>query len=741
VRDTHSFDALGGYQRVDYELSGPGEPARVRAARMSAGVFPTLGVAPLLGRVFTQQEDDQREQVAVISDTLLRNRLHSDAQVLGTKIFLNRKPYTVIGVMPREFEFPLVPGHLNNSELWVPMSFTAEELTTGAASWNFGMVGRLKARITAAEAESDAERAAQEIMRSYPAFMSSMHIQAVVRALQEQTVEQARRLIRTLFLAASVVLLIVCANLAGLMLVRSIRRRRQITLQLALGAPAGTLLREAVLESLLLSMTGGVLGVGLAAIVLRMGLSVLPETLPRIQEIGIDWKVVLFALVLSAVTGVVCGVAPAFAALRTKVNETLKEGGRTGTASAHGWLRTALVAGEIAVALVLLATSGLLLRSFEKMLAVDLGFRPDHLLTASYSLPEQQYITQSAVDEFNHELLRRIQQLPGVKFAGLTSFLPASGGDSNTVIDAEGYVAPQGAPMNLATQVMVQGDYLQAIGVPLLAGRTLTPADSADTQLVAIVNQKLAEHCWPGANPVGKHLRLGVGGNKIPWLTVVGEVADVKESSPDVPSKQQYYTPVEQYEKSIGPFASPTDVNGTGGSVVVRTAMEPDQMANALRATVRSIDSQLPLTHVQSMETMLSKSESPRRFYTRLISAFALVAALLAALGMYSVIAFSTAFRTQEMAIRMALGAQRAGVVRLVLASAARVAIIGCAVGLVGVAAISRLVGSFLFGVSPFDPLALALAAIFVLILASLASLLPARRAASIDPMSVLRAE
>ena len=211
------------------------------------------------------------------------------------------------------------------------------------------------------------------------------------------------------------------------------------------------------------------------------------------------------------------------------------------------------------------------------MLAVDLGFRPDHLLTASYSLPEQQYITQSAVDEFNHELLRRIQQLPGVKFVGLTSFLPASGGDSNTVIDAEGYVAPKAPAMNLATQVMVEGDSLQAIGVPLLAGRYFTPADTADTQLVAIVNHKLAEHCWPGANPVGKHLRLGVGGTKIPWLTVVGEVADVKESSPDAPSKQQYYTPVEQYEKSIGPFASPTDVNETGGSVVVRTATEPDR--------------------------------------------------------------------------------------------------------------------------------------------------------------------
>jgi predicted permease len=742
TRDTHSFEALGGYQPVGYELSGIGEPAQVNAARMSGGVFPALGVAPLMGRFFTQQEDDRYEQVTVVSYTLWRGRLHGDAHVLGTKILLDRKPYIVIGVMPRDFEFPLVPGHLNNSELWVPMSSTEQELTSGAASWNFAMVGRLKAGINAARAQSDAERVARETMRSYPPFMSSLRIQAVVRSLHEQTVEQARRLVRTLFLATMVVLLIACANLAGLLLVRGIRRRRQITLQMALGASSGTLLREAVLESLLLSITGGVFGVGLAAIALRVGVSLLPETLPRIQEIRLDGQVVLFAIVLSVLTGIVCGLAPAFAALRTSVNETLKEGGRTGTVGGgHVWLRSALVAGEIAIALVLLAASGLLLRSFEKMLAVDLGFRPDHVLTASYSLPQKQYATQPAVDEFNHELIRRLRQLPGVKFAGLTSFLPASGGNSNTVFDAEGYVAPKSAGMNLATQVTVEDDYLQAIGVPLLSGRYFTPADTADTQLVAIVNHKLAEHCWPGSDPVGKRLRLGLQEAKIPWLTVVGEVADVKEASPDVPGKQQYYLPVEQYEKSIGPFASPTDLNGNGGSVVVRTAMEPEQMANVLRATVRSIDPQLPLAQVQSMERAVSNSEAPRRFNTVVISAFAMAAALLASLGMYSVIAFSAALRAQEMAIRMALGSQRSDILRLVFASAAKVAMLGCAIGLLGVAAASRLLGSFLFGVSPFDPLVLSLAAVFVLLLAWLASLLPARRAASTDLMSVLRAE
>ena len=742
TRNTHSFDNLGGYSQLSYELSGIGEPAQVNAARLSGGVLPALGVAPLMGRFFTQQEDDRSEQVTVVSYGLWQNRLHGDAHVLGSKILLDRKPYVVIGVMPRDFEFPLVPGHLNNSELWVPMSFTQQELTTGAASWNFNMVGRLKAGITPAHAQSDAERVAQATMRSYPAFMSSLRIRAVVRSLHEETVEQARQLVRTLFLATMVVLLIACANLAGLLLVRAIRRRRQIAVQTALGAPAGALLGEALLESLVLSVTGGVLGLGVAAIVLRVGVSLLPETLPRIEEIGLDGQVVLFAIVLSVLTGVVCGLAPAFAALRTNISEALKEGGRTGAAGGgHAWLRSALVVGEIAIALVLLAASGLLLRSFEKMRAVDLGFRPVHVLTASYSLPQKQYTTQAAVDEFNHELIRRLQQLPGVKFAGLTSFLPASGGNSNSSFVVEGYVAPKGAGMNLATMVTVEGDYMQAIGVPLLSGRFFTPADTADTQLVAIVNHKLAEHYWPGSSPLGKRLRLGMQETKTPWVTIVGEVADVKESSPDVPNKEQYYEPVSQAEKDIGPFASPTDLNGNGGSIVVRTALQPEQMANVLRATVRSIDAQLPLTQVQSMERTVSDSEAPRRFNTAVISAFAIAAVLLAALGMYSVIAFSAALRVQEIAIRMALGSQRAGILGLVFVSAAKLAVAGCAIGLLGAAAASRLLGAFLFGVSPFDPLVLTLASVFVLLLAWLASLLPARRAASIDPISALRAE
>src|SRR5215469_1852441 len=743
TRDTHSFENLGGYQPSGYELSGIGEPAQINATRMSGGTFPALGVAPLLGRVFTPREDEQRELVAVVSYSLWQNRLHGDPQVLGRKILLDRKPYVVIGVMPRNFEFPLAPGHLNNSELWVPMSFAPEETSNaGAANWNFSMVGRLKAGDTAAQAQQDAERVAEETMRSYPPFMSSMHIRASVKSLHDRTVSEARSLVRILFLAIVVVLLIACANLAGLLLVRALRRRREIAMRLALGAGALTLLRQAVMEGLVLSVTGGMLGLILAGIGLRVGISRLPETLPRIDEIRLDWQVVLFAAGLSLLTGVGCALAPAFAAWRTSVNETLKEGGRTGsTGGGHAWLRSALVVGEIATALVLLSAAGLLLRSFENMRAVDLGYRPDHVLAASYSLPQKQYATQTVIDGFNQELVRRLQQLPGVKFAGLTTFLPASGSNSNSVFVVEGYVPPKGANMNLATFVSVEGDYFQSLEMPLLAGRFFTAADNADSQLVIVVNHKLAEHYWPGQNPIGKRLRIGTSESQTPWLTVVGEIGDLKENSPDEPTKEQWYQPIDQFGRTLGSLGGANALNGASCFLALRSAIDPEQMANGLRATVRSLDPLLPLSQVQTMERAVSDIEAPRRFQTQLISAFAAAAVLLAALGIYSVIAFSAALRAQEMAIRMALGSQRSGILRLVFVSATKLALAGCAIGLLGAAAAAHLLDSFLFGVNPFDPLVLTTAATFVMVLALAASLLPAQRAASVDPMKVLRTD
>ena len=411
------------------------------------------------------------------------------------------------------------------------------------------MVGRLKPGVTAAQAREDADRVAKETMRNYPAFMASLHISPIVPGLHEDTIAQARPLVRTLFLAVAVVLLIACANLAGLLLVRAIRRRREIAVRLALGSSAATLLRQALLESLVLSVTGGVIGLIAAVVALRVGTNLLPETLPLIGSIGLDWVVAAFALALAIVTGVVSGVAPAFAAIRTSVNETLKEGGRTGTSGAgHARLRSGLVIAEIAVALVLLAASGLLLRSFEKMREADLGYRPDHTVVANYNLPRKQYSTQAAVDQFNQELIRRLQALPGAASVGLTSFLPANGIQGNSAITGEGYVPAKPGTLDLATPVQIEGDYFPAMGTPLLRGRLLTPADNAKGQLVLLVNHSLAEHFWPGENPIGKRMRLGTPEMQTPWAVVVGEVADVKEGSPDASPRLQYYGSIEQAE-------------------------------------------------------------------------------------------------------------------------------------------------------------------------------------------------
>jgi predicted permease len=743
TRDTSSFTAVGGYTGAAYELSGTGDPSQVNASRVTAGIFSALAVAPQLGRVFTADEDEHHQQVLVLSYATWHSRFNADPQIIGKKVLLDRKPYIVIGVMPRGFEFPLIPGQLNRAELWVPMSFSTQELSApAAANWSYQMVGRLKPGISPTQAQSDAERVAQEIMRGYPAMMANLHINALVRPLQNDTVQQSRALLRTLFLAVAVVLLIACFNLAGLMLVRGIRRQREVAVRLALGARASSLIRQAVLESLVLSVSGGVLGLILAAVSLRVGKSMLPETLPRVNEISLSWQVVAFALGLAVITGLVCALAPAFAALRTNVNSNLKEGGRTGSAGGgHARLRSSLVVAEIAIALVLLTASGLLLRSFEKMRDVDLGFTPQHVTTASYSLPQQQYSKQPQINTFNRELLLKLNQLPGVQSVGLTSMLPSQGANNNQTFVVDGFVPKAGAGMNLATVSQVTGNFFPAMGIRLLSGRFFTESDHAGTQLVVIVNQEFARHIWPNQDPIGKRIRIGTPQMETPWLTVVGEVSNTQLLSPDNPATEQYYISVDQAEEVIGSLGQPSDLNGNGGFIVLRSVLPPEQMENALRTTVRSLDPLLPLTQVQTMEQVVAESEASRRFNTVLISSFAFAAVLLAVLGIYSVIAFTVASRMQEMAIRMTLGSQRSSIVRLVIESGAKLAAIGCVIGLAGAAAASNLLKSMLFGVSPFDPLVLTFAAIGVLVLAVVASTPPAFRAAAIDPMQALRGQ
>jgi predicted permease len=744
TRNTSSFASLGAYTGDGYELSGRGEPAQVNGTRLTGGVFPTLGVQPVLGRVFTQQEDTEHQQVAVLSYSTWQSRFHGDKNVIGSKILLNRKPYEVIGVMPRNFEFPLVAGRLNQTELWLPMSFTSDELSPGMSNgnWSFQMVGRLKPGVTAAQAQQDADRVAQEVMRNFPPALKTIHIHAVVDSLKESAVAAGRPLVRILTLAVLVVLLIASLNVAGLLLVRAIRRRREFAVRLALGASPRALVSNSLIEGVLLSGSGGLLGLLLAAATLRVAVPLLPESMPRVDGIHLDLGVIFFALCLALLTGALCGMAPAFAALRTRVNENLKEGGRTGSSGpSHGRLRSALVVTEIAVALILLTAAGALLRSFQKMRDVNPGFRADHALVAGYSLPKQLYGTQSAVDSFNRTLLERLQALPGTTAAGLTNVIPASGfqGGGGFVLDESAH--DQSAKLRVAPWAVTVGDYFRAMGIPLVSGRYLTSADKEDTPLVVVVNQALARHYWPNGDAVGKRLRVGTQEAKTPWATIVGIVADTKLNSPDTPDQEQIYSPAQQYRAALGDFAPPGSVFGNGGYITLRSALPPEQMTNSLRSTVASLDPQLALQQIQTMDQQLSSSEAPRRFNTSIISAFALGALLLATIGVYAVIAFSVSMRSQEMAIRMALGSRRGEIVRLVLTSGAKLAAIGCAAGLIGALAISRLLGSLLFNVSATDPLILTGSIATMIVLSLVACAIPAQRAASANPVDALRSE
>jgi putative ABC transport system permease protein len=737
---TSAFSSVGGYITTSYELSGGAIPEEVSAARFTASVFPTLGVQPILGRVFTQQEEDSHQPLAVISYALWLTRYQRDAHVLDTAIILDRRPYTIIGVMPRSFEFPIVDGHLGQSQLWVPMSMTPDELSDQHAGfWGYNMVARLKDGVTLSQAAHDADRVAQLIMKSFPVTMSAIHIRGDVTLLREYAVGDVRPLLRTLFLAVSVVLAIACVNVAGLLLVRAIRRRREYAVRLALGARSSVILRESVFEGLLLSLAGGLLGLAFAAAAIRTALHLLPESMPRVDSISIDSTVAAFALLLALATGALCSLAPAFAALRTNLTENLKEGARTGSgSSSHTWLRSALVVSEIAIALVLLTVSGAFLRSFQKMRAVNPGFRPDHVLVASYQLPLQQYPTHASADSFNHAVVDRLSSQPGIIAVGITNFLPATDFAAKAAYTIEG-VPEESWTLKFAAFANPYGDYFRALDIPLLDGRYFTPDDRADAPLVIIVNESMAKDSWPGQRAIGKRMHVGNPKKGLPWATVVGVVANTKLGSPDEESSDQWYSPAQQPATLYGSDSGSKLTGPAGGYITLRSALPPERMTQTLRAAVAEIDPLLPLQQEQPMSDVVSNIEAPRRFNTDLITAFALAALLLAVTGIYAVVAFSVSLRTQEIAVRMALGSQRSGIARLVLKSSAKLALLGCFLGVLGSLAVSRLVSSFLFDVSATDPLIYLAGVLIMMLLALLASALPATRAASADPMRALR--
>jgi putative ABC transport system permease protein len=737
---TEAFSDTGGFIDASYEVSGGEIPEQVKGARFTAGVFSTLGVSPILGRTFTQKEEDGHEPVAVISYGLWLNRYHRDPRVVGNSISLNRQPYSIIGVMPRGFDFPPAAGYLDQAQLWVPMSLTADELSDEHAGfWGYHIIARLKHGVTFSQAAQDADRVAQQIMRNLPVAQSRIHIRGDVTPLLEYEVSEVRPLLRTLFLAVSVVLLIACANVAGLLLLRAIRRRREYALRLALGARSAAIIRQSVSEGLLLGMTSSLLGLAFAAVAIRISLRILPDSMPRIDSIAIDGTVAGFALLLALATGALCSLAPAFAALRTDPMESLKEGVPTNTGSAsHTWLRSGLVVSEIAVALVLLIASGALLRSFHKMQAVDPGFHPERVLVAGYQLPINQYSTSASAETFSREVVARLSSQPGIVAVGMINVAPATTRYPKTAYTIEGRPTDTWKP-EFAIFSVIFGDYFRVMGVPLMDGRYFNTDDRSHSQPVVIVNESMAKHCWPSERAVGKRMHIGGPPMESPWATVVGIVADTKMGSRDEPGSDQWYTPLEQAD--ILYFSDDTGklTGAAGAYITVRSALPPEQMIYTLRSTVAEIDPILALEQVQPMTEAIANVEAPRRFNTGLISAFALVALLLALTGIYAVVAFSASLRTHEIAIRMALGAPRTRIAGLILSSAAKLALLGCAFGMLGSLAVSRIIKSLLFEVSPTDPFIYLAGVLIMMTTAILASAVPARRVASLDPIVLLR--
>jgi putative ABC transport system permease protein len=740
--ESKAFSGVGGFVGSGYELTGAGTPFKARAERVTASLFPLLGIDPMLGRTFTRQEDDDALPVTVISFAMWKERFHSDPNVLGTKVDLDRRQYSIIGVMPRSFEFPLDAGRLSHRDLWVPMSFTPVEKESEGNNFDFSAIGRLKPSIAMPQAQQDVDRVMAGIQAQYPA-KGGVKIHASFVLLREEVIHNARPILRILLGAVALILLIVCTNLANLLLVRSGSRRRELGMRMALGAARKTLFRQLLTETLALSCLGGAAGTALAVVLVRLAAAKLPDSLPRLSEIGVSWPLLFTAVLLTGITGLLCGLVPAVQSTRGDVLDSVRDGGRgVGHSRKLSHLRSAMVVLEVGLAMVLLVSSGLLLRSFAKMLEVDPGFESAHVLTASLALPALDYPNQQKADTFFASLQRRLESEPGVKSVGFASNIPIVGQNSGRLIAPEGYVERPGEGMIIVSNYLTLGNYFEAIRIPLIRGRYLGSSDDQPgAPLVTVISQSLAGRYFPGKDPLGLQIKVGPDfASPMPTMTVVGVVGDIKQGARDEATVPQMYEPLSQGAADLGPFASMVGVLGDM-DLVIRTTEDPAGLVNALNGTVHQLDPLLPVANVNTMNEIVAATESSRRFNTVILTSFAGIALLLSLLGIYGVMAYSVSERTSEIAIRMALGATRQSVLLKTLRHAFSLTVLGGTIGLAASLGLTRLLSGLLYNVKPLDVSVMISALILLFICSSLAALIPARRAASVEPIRALRSE
>ena len=722
-KQSRSFEDLALLAGQGYTMDVHGEPQRIVAGRVSASIFPILGIQAALGRTFLDEEDRPgRDHVVVLSDGLWARAFQRDPSIVGRKILLDGAPFEVVGVLPAAARVPTQGSVLTMqfsdvaADLWKPFAISEGDLAI-LSEFNYGCVGRLKPGVSIAQAIADLNGIQSNIVSS---LSEKVELRTAVAGLQERMTGNSRSSLTLLLAAAGAVLLIVVVNLANLLLARAGGRRRELAIRAAIGAPMSRLVRQTLAESVLLSAAGGVLGVALAYWALSALVLNAPLEIRGLSDVHMDVTALAFATLISIASGILFGVLPAWRLSRVDPQEALRSGGRAITENRKGGnIRRALIAGEVAISAICLVVGGLLLASFVRLLHVDKGFQPERAMVVGLALPGSQYPTPASHVQFVRNLVQRVESLPGVISAGVSNRGPLSGEGSNLSIDVEG--APRGVDRPIVDYRCVTPGFFRAIGIPLVSGRLIAESDGEHP--VSVVSALTARRLWPNENPVGKRFKLGSDD----FIEVVGVVGDVRSSLNKSPN-MTVYLPYWQRERSA--FA-----------LHVRTAMDPLAIANGVRAEIRRLDPSLVVPQFRTLDGIVDASLAQRRFQLTLVMVFALAALLLAAIGLYGIVSQSVSQRTNEIGIRMALGASRPSVWRLVARHGFLPVLGGLIAGLAGAAVVTRLVSGFLFGVEALDPVIFGTVAAVLLAAAFVACCFPALRATRVDPLVALRYE
>jgi putative ABC transport system permease protein len=717
------FEDLAALRYGSYNLTDESDPEKVEAQAVTANFFPLLGVTPVRGRGFAPEEDQpDGNKVVLLSYGLWQRRFGGDPALIGKELLLDGQQHTVIGVMPPGFQFLA-----KETDLWLPMAFSSRELANRGGHY-LTVVGRLKPGVTLAQAQDDIATITQRINQDHPT--TGFELGSAVISLREQLAGNVRPVLLVLLGAVGLVLLIACANIANLLLARGASRYREIAVRTALGAGRHRIVRQLLTESLLLAVAGGVAGLLFAWLSFSFLKQIIPQSMALNAGVRIDAKVFAFTLLLSLLTGIIFGLTPALQAAKIDLNAALKQsGGRTGTGAGHRRLRGVLVVTEIALALVLLVGAGLLIQTFLQLRALDIGVNPDNVLTLRTSLPRSKYSELPKRAAFYQQVLERVRALPGVVDAGYTTAVPLTWKGGTNSFTVEGAEAKPGQDAN---NRQVSTGYMETMGIKLRQGRFFDDHDDAQSQPVAIINETMARQYWPGETALGKRFKLGSVEAQNPWIIIVGIVGDVKEMGLEAPPKAEMFFPYLQL---------PTMLWNMPRDLTVRATADALSLVTAVRQAVWSVDPTQPVSNVRTMEEILSEEVTQRRIAMTLLAAFAALALLLASLGIYGVLSYAVAQRTQEIGIRMALGADRRDVLRLVMGEGLRLAGAGVVIGLGVSLALTRLMTGLLFGVSASDPRTLTGVTLLLLAVALIACYVPARRAAKVAPMVALRNE